>query len=285
MNISNKQKLTLVSHFPELKEFIEYRQNNQSNSMVDSLVVALLSKIESVKGEKGDKPIRGVDYWTDEDIKDLVKELKPVKGKDYFNKKDIEEFLKAVTPVKGVDYKDGKNYVLTDMDKREIAQKIKVPVVDKVIEKTVVEKREVIKEVPYKYPIEQVISEFKKRYPDKEIEFKDIKGVPKKLTDQRWHGGGLSTVSHDTTLTGLGTPSSPLSVVSASGSGFQLPISGVVNGSNTSFSFTLAPNAIVVDGVVLTRVTNRQGSPTTNWTGTTSIVLAIAPNDNIAGIA
>lgn len=39
--------------------------------------------------------------------------------------------------------KDGKDYVLTSADKEEIASKIKVPVVEKVIEKT-----EVIKEVP-----------------------------------------------------------------------------------------------------------------------------------------
>lgn len=35
--------------------------------------------------------------------------------------------------------------------------------------------------------------------------------------DQRWHGGGLSKVSTDATLTGLGTPSSPLSVVGSAG--------------------------------------------------------------------
>ncbi len=38
-----------------------------------------------------------------------------------------------------------------------------------------------------------------------------------KAIDMRWRGGGLSSVSHDSTLTGTGTPSSPLSVASGSG--------------------------------------------------------------------
>jgi hypothetical protein len=54
--------------------------------------------------------------------------------------------LKGDTPKVGVDFeqpKDGEDYVLTEADKKEIASKIKVPIVEKVIEKT-----EVIKEQP-----------------------------------------------------------------------------------------------------------------------------------------
>src|SRR3990167_9139836 len=52
----------------------------------------------------------------------------------------------GLKPIAGVDYpipKDGKDYILTEEDKRDIAQKIKVPIVEKVVEKT-----EVIKEHP-----------------------------------------------------------------------------------------------------------------------------------------
>lgn len=38
---------------------------------------------------------------------------------------------------------------------------------------------------------------------------------PKGPVDLRWRGGGLSSVTHDSTLTGLGTPASPLSVASS----------------------------------------------------------------------
>lgn len=71
--------------------------------------------------------------------------------------------------------------------------------------------------------IEDVIGEIKKK---QLIEMRDIKGMPLNMNDMRWHGGGLSTVSHDDTLTGDGTPTSPLSAV-ASGTG-----------TVTNFSFT-----------------------------------------------
>lgn len=52
--------------------------------------------------------------------------------------------------------------------------------------------------------------------------------------DQRWHGGGLTRVSHDTTLTGDGTPSSPLSVS---------PDAGAVDSvSNLDGTLTISPN-------------------------------------------
>ena len=66
-----------------------------------------------------------------------------------------------------------------------------------------------------------------------------------KLIDQRWHGG-LSSVSHDSTLTGTGTPSYPLSVVSA-GLSKETP-SGTVNDSNVTFTVTHQPFFINVNG-------------------------------------
>jgi hypothetical protein len=39
------------------------------------------------------------------------------------------------------------------------------------------------------------------------------------MSDQRWHGGGLSTVTTDSTLTGDGTPEHPLKVVGGGGGG------------------------------------------------------------------
>ena len=65
-------------------------------------------------------------------------------------------------------------------------------------------------------------------------------------------------------------------------SGYQAPTSGVVDGSNTIFAFTTAPNVLMVDGVVIRKVTS---DSTVNWTGTTTVTLTIAPNFDIAGIA
>lgn len=66
----------------------------------------------------------------------LDKVLESIKGKDGY------------TPEKGKDYFDGepgKNYIITDKDKKQIAESIKVPIVEKIIEKT---ERVVIKEQP-----------------------------------------------------------------------------------------------------------------------------------------
>lgn len=71
-------------------------------------------------------------------------------------------------------------------------------------------------------------------------------------------------------------------VTSGSGSGYQTPISGTVNGSTTVFGFTVAPNALSVDGVVLNKVSS---DSTVNWTGTTTVTLTIAPNFNLFGVA
>lgn len=53
-----------------------------------------------------------------------------------------EELLELITPLIP-DVKDGEDYILTEKDKKDIASKIKVPVIEKVIEKT-----EVIREQP-----------------------------------------------------------------------------------------------------------------------------------------
>jgi hypothetical protein len=63
--------------------------------------------------------------------------------------------------------------------------------------------------------------------------------------------------------------------------GFQTP-TGTVNGSNTVFVFAAAPNVISIDGVTKQKVSS---DTTINWTGTTTITLAIAPNFDIFGIA
>ena len=57
---------------------------------------------------------------------------------------------------------------------------------------------------------------------------------------------------------------------------------GDVDGSNTIFTFTTAPSIIVVDQGRAMQKTSSDS--TVNWTGTTTITLAIAPNFDIYGI-
>lgn len=70
-----------------------------------------LEEASSIEGDDGHSPIKGEDYFTDEELNDIkdeiLEEATPVKGFDYFTDEEKAEFLKAATPVKGVDYKDG----------------------------------------------------------------------------------------------------------------------------------------------------------------------------------
>lgn len=73
-----------------------------------------------------------------------------------------------------------------------------------------------------------------------------------------------------------------ITISTSAGAGYQQPSSGSVDGSNTIFIFAVAPNAIVVDGVSLQKTAT---DTTANWTGTTTITLAVAPNFDIYGVA
>lgn len=80
--------------------------------------------------------------------KEIVKYLPEVKEWHLVVETDDEEFIDAwnVVGKDGKDWEDGKDwkdYILTNKDKEEIAREIPVPIVEKVIEK-----REIIKEVP-----------------------------------------------------------------------------------------------------------------------------------------
>lgn len=158
------------------------------------------------------------------------------------HEKEIQE-IKSVelkdgyTPVKGIDYvdgEDGQDYILTEQDKQDIASSIEVPIVEKIIEKhtkTIVEKPIVtneIKEVAVTDKAEVIADKLNTL--DDVLDVKVLKGgkdllnkktfdefqnkvYTKGQIDQRWHGGGLSRVSTDATLTGDGTPGDPLHAV------------------------------------------------------------------------
>jgi hypothetical protein len=237
MNLTPLQKQKLISIYPELRQYFDIQDIKERRTEADGILIALINKIQSLKGEKGDLPIKGKDYFTPQEaqmfLKYVIDTVYPV-------------VLKQATPVKGVHYKDGENYVLTASDKKEIASQIDVPIVEKVIEKT-----EVIKEVSRKLTVNDIKDAVSKK--ELEIEKKSIlDGMAKvdgriKLIDQRWHGGGLSKVSTDATLTGNGTSSSPLHAVGSSGTWYQDEVpSGTKNGVNMTFTLAHTPTSVVL---------------------------------------
>jgi len=72
---------------------------------------------------------------------------------------------------------------------------------------------------------------------------------------------------------------------SSSGSSFQVPISGIIDGVNTVFVWATAPNALVVDQGRAMQKTNSSPDLNPNWTGTTTTTLQVAPNFDIFAIA
>lgn len=72
-----------------------------------------------------------------------------------------------------------------------------------------------------------------------------------------------------------------LVTAAATEAGYQVA-TGTVNGVNTVFVFPVAPSVISVDHATYQK-TSSDG--TVNWTGTTTITLAVAPINDIFGIA
>lgn len=98
--------------------------------------------------------------------------------------------------------------------------------------------------------------------------------ISTRYTDINFKGSGISysAVNNDTTR------QVDLTLSSASGGGYQQP-TGTVDGTNATFVFVTAPNVIVVDNGRSIQKTSSDG--TVNWTGTTTVVLTVAPNFDI----
>lgn len=189
------------------------------------------------------------------------------------------------TPVKGTDYEDGKNYVLTEDDKSEIAKRVEVPVVEKIVERT-----EVIRETPTVTEIHNTVNEIKEvAVPDtaeatrdkltslegdERLDISAIKGV-KELEDNlderiktipRGSVGGATRgvqllvgsakkglANYINFIAGAGitlthTPSNGRNDITISSSlgGSETPPE-IVDGSNKMFTFQVSPKVIVVD--------------------------------------
>lgn len=118
----------------QLKRRSIYEEMNSAGNLgITKVIFELMDEIENLKTE-----LETVRKGIAPNLNDILTQVKgtpgytPVKGKDFVDGKD------------GQDGTNGKDYVLTPTDKKEIAQSIKVPIVEKVI----IEKHEVVVEQP-----------------------------------------------------------------------------------------------------------------------------------------
>lgn len=89
--------------------------------------------------------------------------------------------------------------------------------------------------------------------------------------------GSITAVNND------GQKRVDITFSSPGGSGYQLPLTGVIDGINATYTWTTAPQSIVVDdGRIINKVS---ADGTQNWTGTTTTIMQVPPNRNIYAIA
>lgn len=143
-------------NMPRLKN-IENHLNERPEVQKVSLEGISVITLKGDQGEKGDEP-------SDERLEDLILPLIP-------------------EPIKG---DDGQDYILTEKDKKDIAKSIKVPVVEKVIEKIEVIIKEPIvtneiKEVAISETAEEIANKLESLKDEARLDVKAIKGIDKIL--------------------------------------------------------------------------------------------------------
>lgn len=181
--------------------------------------------------------------------------------------------------------KDGEDYVLTEQDKKDIAKSIKVPIVEKVIEKTEVIREtpivtNEIKEVAVADTGEEIKDKLETLKDNERLDSSAIKGLDKieknvtdraiSILDQRTQFLINKGVKHDNTLTGSGTDADPLHVNNSSSETFET-VSKNLKGNPYTLNYTGSQLTSIVYTLVSGTITK-----TLNYTGDllTSLVLS-----------
>lgn len=119
---------------------VELEKQEGRNHLVDVF-------FDAMRGDKGDSPVKGVDYFTEEEAKAFLEVCTPVKGLDYFTDKEVEGIVKSVK--KGLK-DDVKKEVSVDKVVKEVLGKIEMPNIEGLISADEVANQieEVVKAIP-----------------------------------------------------------------------------------------------------------------------------------------
>lgn len=278
MTIQEKLNMLAEMKDPSLK---------MNRILTDRAIAEAILKMESVPGIKGDDgytPVKGKDYFTEEEIANFVNYLAtlvkdgetPVKGQDYFTEEEINSIVSKVkslvpdgqTPIRGIDY-------WTPEDKSKIENDIKKLIPTQPKEKNNEEVQKLIDK-----SIETIVKENK----DNGLK---LSAFEKRLI--RLGGGGASFMSQliDVAIGAqtngqalIWNATSSKWVPGTTGGGFTiLPATGSVNSVNLAFTLTIKPTIIVSDGAMY-----RENVGWTWNAGTLTATMIIPPNNDIFGI-
>lgn len=193
----------------EAKKLIANRQDRavQTKQIVDKLEE--LKPREEMKVHVEIITLKGAPFIYEDFTPEQLDDLKPT----------TEELTKLIEPLIP-EVKDGNDYILTEKDKNEIAQKVKAPTVEKVIEKTEVIKEQPIvtneiREVAITETPEQ-IAEKLQTLKESWLEVKSIKGLDKVLGELGNNFLQQAKGFVSKTIRGMGDYESPYEPVSGS---------------------------------------------------------------------
>lgn len=158
-------------------------------------------------------------FNTNKNFKEIIKTIESLPKVDSVHTIDniLKELSNKIDNIQLKKGDKGDNYILTKEDKKEIASSIKVPIVEKIIEKTEIVKEqpiiknEIVKEITKVKEIDEKL--FDKIFKDYfKTNTQDIERRLSILANKSTIGGGISKVFHDGSLDGDGTSDRPLSV-------------------------------------------------------------------------
>jgi hypothetical protein len=276
---------------------------NENFKGVDLSNIEVIEGPQGIQGEKGDKGEKGDSPDQELIIKKITDILskrirQPRDGKDAIVNYDyiIGEILSILPiPKDGVDGKDGKNGKDGSPDTPN-------QIVSKINQATDQIEAKHIKDLPN--AVERIVEVRGMGFTETQLKAgsnitvgKDSSGAWV-ITSTGGTGGGhtiqdegvdltqrtkLNFVGAGVTVTDdSGNDATVVTISTSSGAGYQAPLTGAVDGSNATFTWATAPNALSVDGKIIRKTAS---DTTVNWTGTTTTILTIAPNFDIFGVA
>jgi len=216
----------------EKLDAIRARRDPQFAASLLTAKTSMKKAMDKVGTLKGESPVKGVDYFTEEEQEEMIEYIQSQVQDGHTPTTEellaiIEPLIPEVEPptqeellalIKPLipEVKDGHTPTKTEL------LSLIVPLIPEPIAPTPPSKKEleaIIKPLIPVVPkaddiIKQVQDDIKKYNVENEFVSKnDINGLIQYLKSGGFRGGGMSSVVHDSTLTGLGTTASPLSVV------------------------------------------------------------------------